>query len=100
MTERARSYGRYLLGLEQGTLTEIADLLEALQKKARIGALKIPKSAEIQVRTLKEFKQRVLDPPQDAAGVIGVVRYRSGSEFQHSRSRGPSRYCEYWHRDQ
>ena len=73
VTERARSYGHYLLRLEQGTLTEMADLLEALQKKARIGALKIPKSAEIQVRTLKEFKQRVLDPPQDAAGVIGVV---------------------------
>ena len=73
VTERARSYGRYLLSLEQGTLTEMADLLEALQKKARIGALKIPKGAEIQVRTLKEFKQKVLDPPQDVAGVIGVV---------------------------
>ena len=73
VTERARSYGRYLLGLEQGTLTEMAELLEALQKKSRIRALKIPKSAEIQVRTLKEFKQKVLDPPQDAAGVVGVI---------------------------
>ena len=43
VSRRAQSYGRYLISLQQGTLTEMSSLLEALQKKTRIGTLKIPK---------------------------------------------------------
>ena len=73
VSRRAKSYGRYLLSLKKGTLTEMSSLLEALQKKTRIGTLKIPLGAEIQVGTLEEFRQQILDPPQDAAGVLGAA---------------------------
>ena len=73
LSRRSRSYGRYLLSLAKGTLTDMSSLLEALQKKTRIGTLKIPLDAEIQVGTLEEFRQQVLDPPQDAAGVLGAA---------------------------
>lgn len=73
VSRQAKSYGRYLLSLKKGTLTEMSSLLEALQKKTRIGTLKIPLGAEIQVGTLEEFRQQILDPPQDAAGVLGAA---------------------------
>lgn len=73
VSRRAQSYGRYLLSLKKGTLTDMSSLLEALQKKTRIGRLKIPLGAEIQVETLEEFRQQVLDPPEDAAGVLGAA---------------------------
>ncbi len=73
VSRRAQSYGRYLISLQQGTITEMSSLLEALHKKTRIGTLKIPLRAEIEVGTLEEFRQQVLDPPQDAAGVLGAV---------------------------
>ena len=73
VSTRAQSYGRYLITLQKGTLTEMSSLLEALQKKTRIGTLKIPLDAELQVETLEEFRQQVLDPPEDVAGVLGAV---------------------------
>ena len=73
VSRRAESYGRYLLDLKKVTLTEISSLLEALGKKTRMRAFKIPKSIEIEVGTLEEFRQKVLDLPQDTAGVIGAV---------------------------
>lgn len=73
VSRRAQSYGRYLISLEKGILTDMSNLLEALQKKTRIGTLKIPLGAELQVGTLKEFRQQVLDPPEDVAGVMGAV---------------------------
>ena len=73
VSRQAKSYGRYLLSLKKGTLTDMSSLLEALQKKTQIGRLKIPLGAEIQVGTLEEFRQKVLDPPQDAVRAFGAV---------------------------
>ena len=73
VSRRSQSYGSYLISLTKGTLTDMSSLLEALQKKARIGSLKIPLGAEVQVGTLEEYRQQVLDPPQDVAGVLGAA---------------------------
>ncbi|MCY4641256.1 MAG: hypothetical protein OXC41_00940, partial [Gammaproteobacteria bacterium] len=79
VSRRAQSYGRYLISLQQETLTEMSSLLEALQKKTQIGTLKIPLSAEIQVGTLEEFRQQVLDPPQDAAVLLSAAGAGAGA---------------------
>lgn len=79
VSRRAKTYGRYLLNLKKGTLTEMSSLLEALQKKTRIGALKIPLRAEIEVGTLEEFRQQVLDPPKDVAAGFGAAGAGAGA---------------------